>query len=84
MLRELPLILLLMWMLILVLISLRVALLELLGWVAWEMGTTAASGLWSTNLALQVFHLSVLPLSHYSSINQVMKGREGVVHQLIV
>jgi hypothetical protein len=41
---------------------------------------TAAPGLRSTNLALLVFHLSVLPLSHYCSINQVLKGREGMVH----
>jgi hypothetical protein len=48
------------------------------------MGTAAAPGLWSTNLALTVFHLPALPLSHYCSINQVLKGRKGMVHQLIV
>jgi hypothetical protein len=44
----------------------------------------AASGLRSPNLALLVFHLLTLPLSNYSSINQVLKGREGMVHQLVV
>ena len=45
---------------------------------------TAASSLLSTDLALLVFHLSVLPLSHYSSIDQMLKGREDMVHQLVV
>jgi hypothetical protein len=48
------------------------------------MGTVVALGLRSTNLALPVFHLPVLPLSHYCSINKVLKGREGMVHQLVV
>jgi hypothetical protein len=47
------------------------------------MGTVVAPGLRSTNLAFLIFHLPALPLSHYSSINQVLKGRECVVHQLI-
>jgi hypothetical protein len=45
---------------------------------------TAAPSLRSTNLALSVFHFPALPLSHYSSINEVLKGREGMVHQLVV
>jgi hypothetical protein len=44
----------------------------------------AAPGLKVTNLALLVFHLSALPLSNYCSINQVLKGREGIVHQMVV
>jgi hypothetical protein len=48
------------------------------------MGTAAAPSQRSTNLALSVFHLPTLPLSHYCSINQVLKGREGLVHQLVV
>jgi hypothetical protein len=47
-------------------------------------GTTAAPGLRSTNLAFPVFHLLVLPLSQYSPINQMLEGREGMVHQLVV
>jgi hypothetical protein len=85
-LRKLPLILLLMLtlMLVLVLMSLMVTLLELLGWVARETGTAAATSLRSSDLALLVFHLLALPLSHYGSINQVLKGREGMIHQLMV
>jgi hypothetical protein len=85
-LRELSLVLLLMLTLILalVLMSLRVTLLELLGWIAWEMGTATAPSLRSTNLVLPVFHLPTLSLSHDSSIDQMLKGREGMVHQLVV
>jgi hypothetical protein len=71
-------------MLVLVRVSLSVILLELLGWVAWETRTAAAPGLRSTNLALPVFHLSALPLNHYGSIDQMLKGMEGMVHQLVV
>jgi hypothetical protein len=83
-LRELPLKLMLMRTLVLVLISLRVTLLELLRWISWETGTAAALGLRSTNLALLVFHLLALPLSHYCSINQMLEGRKSMVHQLVV
>jgi hypothetical protein len=38
----------------------------------------------STNLVLPIFHLPTLPLSHYCSINQMLEGREGMVHQLVV
>jgi hypothetical protein len=48
------------------------------------MGTPAGPILWSTNLVLLVFHLSTLPLCHYSPINQMLEGREGMVHQLLV
>ena len=44
----------------------------------------AAPGLRSTNLALPIFHLLALPLSHYCSINQMLEGRKGMVHQLVV
>jgi hypothetical protein len=83
-LRELPLELLLVLTLMLVLVSLRVTLLELRGWIARETGTTAAPSLRSINLALQVFHLPVLPFSHDSSIDQMLKCRECMVHQLVV
>jgi hypothetical protein len=43
-----------------------------------------APGLRSTNLALPVFHLPALPLSHDSSIDQMLKGRKDIVHQLLV
>jgi hypothetical protein len=81
-LRELPLELLL--VLTLMLVSLRVTLLELWGWIAGETGTTAAPSLRSTYLALPVFHLPALPFSHDSSIDQILKGRECMVHQLVV
>jgi hypothetical protein len=68
-LRELPLILLLVLTLMLMLVSLRGTLLELMGWIAWKMWTTAALGLRSTDLALHVFHLPVLPLGHDGSID---------------
>jgi hypothetical protein len=83
-LRELPLELLLMRTLTLVMISLGVTLLELLGWIAQETRTATAPDLWSTNLALPIFHLPALPLSHYCSIDQILKGREGMVHQCVV
>jgi hypothetical protein len=83
-LRELPLELLLLRTLVLVLMSLRVTLLGLLGWIAQETGTTAASGLKSTNLALSVLHLPALPLNHYCPINQMLEGMEGMIHQLVV
>jgi hypothetical protein len=70
--------------LMLVLVSLRVTLLELLGWIAWGTGTTVAPSLQSVDLALLVFHLAALPLSHDSSINMVLKGREGMLQQQVV
>jgi hypothetical protein len=48
------------------------------------MGAAAAPSLRSTNLVFLVFHLPALPLDHDGSINQMLKGREGMVHQLIV
>jgi hypothetical protein len=48
------------------------------------MVTDAAPSLRSTDLALLVFHLLARPLSHDSSINYMMEGREGMVHQLVV
>jgi hypothetical protein len=66
------------------LVSLRVTLLELLGWVALETGTAAAPSLRSTDLAFLVFHLPALPLGYDGFIDQMLKGREGVVHQLVV
>jgi hypothetical protein len=44
----------------------------------------AAPSLRSTNLVFPVFHPPALPLSHDSSIDQMLKGREGMVHQLVV
>jgi hypothetical protein len=38
----------------------------------------------STNLALPILHLPTLPFSHNSPVDQMMEGREGVIHQLIV
>jgi hypothetical protein len=83
-LRELPLEPMLMPALMLVLVPLMVTLLELLGWIAWETGTVAAPSLRPTDLPLPVFRLPALPLSHDSSINQMLKGRECMVHQLVM
>jgi hypothetical protein len=80
-LRVLPLELLLMRTLALLLISLWVTMLVLLGWTAWEAGATAAPGLWSTHLVFSIFHLLALPLGHDCSIDQMLEGGEGVIHQ---
>jgi hypothetical protein len=77
-LRELSLI------LLLVLVTLRVTLLELLGWVAWVAGTAATPSLTSINLVFPILHLPVLPFNHYCSVDQVLEGRECVVHQLVL
>jgi hypothetical protein len=45
---------------------------------------TATPNLRSTNLAFLVLHLPTLPFSHDCSVYQMLEGREGVVHQLIV
>jgi hypothetical protein len=81
-LRKLPLILLL--MLTLMLVSLGVTLLELLGWIALETRMTVAPRLGSTYFALPVSHLPAIPLCHYSPVDQMLEGREGVIHQLIM
>jgi hypothetical protein len=38
----------------------------------------------STNLVFPVLHLLTLPFCHDCSVYQMLEGREGVVHQLIV
>jgi hypothetical protein len=77
-LRKLPLVLVLMLMLMLV------TLLDLLGWVAWVAGTTATPNLRSTDLVFPVLHIPTLPFSHDCPVDQMLKGRESVVHQLVV
>jgi hypothetical protein len=77
-LRKLPLV------LLLVLTLMPVTLLELLRWVAWVVGTAATPGLRSTNIVFLVLHLPTLPFSHYGSVEQMLEGRESVVHQLVV
>jgi hypothetical protein len=44
----------------------------------------ATPNLRSTNLVFPVLHLPMLPFYHDCSIYQMLEGREGVVHQLIV
>jgi hypothetical protein len=83
-LRKLPLVLLLVLTLMLVLVTLRVTLLELLRLVARVAGTTATPGLISTNLVFPVLHLPTLPFNHYGSFDQMLEGRETMVHQLVV
>jgi hypothetical protein len=48
------------------------------------VGTAATPNLRSTNLVFLVLHLPTLPFCHDCSIDQMLEGREGVVHQLIV
>jgi hypothetical protein len=57
-----------------------VTLLEWLRWVARVAGTAATPNLRSTNLVFPVLHLPMLPFSHNSPVDQVLEGREGVVH----
>jgi hypothetical protein len=38
----------------------------------------------STNLAFPVLHLPTVPFNHNSPVDQMLEGREGVVHQLVV
>jgi hypothetical protein len=44
----------------------------------------ATPNLRSTNLAFPVLHLLMLPFNHKSPVDQMLEGREGVVHQLVV
>jgi hypothetical protein len=44
----------------------------------------AIPSLRSIDLVFPVFHLLALHLSHDGSINQMLEGREGMVHQLVV
>jgi hypothetical protein len=80
-LRKLPLVLLL---LVLTLLLVLVTLLECLRWVAWVARIAATPDLRSTNLVFPVLHLPTLPFSHDCSVDQMLEGREGVVHQQIV
>jgi hypothetical protein len=43
-----------------------------------------APSLRSTNLVFPVLHLPTLLLGHDSSVDQMLKGRKGMVHQLVV
>jgi hypothetical protein len=45
---------------------------------------TTTPGLRCTNLAFSVLHLLMLPFSHDCSVDQMLEGRESVVHQLVV
>jgi hypothetical protein len=44
----------------------------------------ATPNLRSTNLTFPVLHLPTLPFCHDCSVDQMLEGREGVVHQLIM
>jgi hypothetical protein len=57
---------------------------ELLRWMARETRAIATSRLGSTDLALAILHLFVLPLCHDCSVNQVVECGEGMIHQLIL
>jgi hypothetical protein len=45
---------------------------------------TIAPGLGSTHITLPVFHLLTLSFSHDCSVNQMLEGGEGVIHQLVM
>jgi hypothetical protein len=45
---------------------------------------TATSDLRSTKLAFPVLHLPTLPFYHDCSVDQMLEGRECVVHQLVL
>jgi hypothetical protein len=68
----------------LVLLRWALVLSELLRPVAWETRTIAASRLGSTDLALAILHLFMLPLCHDCSVNKVLKCGKGMIHQLIL
>jgi hypothetical protein len=57
---------------------------ELLRWVARETRAIAASRLGSTDLTLAILHFFALPLCHDCFVNQVLKCREGMIHQMIL
>jgi hypothetical protein len=80
-LRKLHLVLLL---LVLTLMLVLVTLLEWLRWVAWVAGMAATPDLRSSNLAFPVLYLPMLPFNHNCSVDQMLEGREGVVHQLVM
>jgi hypothetical protein len=44
----------------------------------------ATPDLRSTNLGFPVLHLPTLPFYHDCSVNQMLEGRKGVIHQLVV
>jgi hypothetical protein len=48
------------------------------------VGTTATPVLRSINLVFPILHLLMLPFSHDRSVDQMLEGRESVVHQLVV
>jgi hypothetical protein len=48
------------------------------------VGTAATPELKSTNLVFPILHLPTLPFSHDCCVDQMLEGREGVVHQLVV
>jgi hypothetical protein len=45
---------------------------------------TATPDLRSTDFAFPILHLPTLPFSHDCPIDQMLEGRESVVHQLVV
>jgi hypothetical protein len=48
------------------------------------MRVIVAPGLRSTNLALSIFHLFAFLLRHDCSVDRVLKGGKGMIHQMIV
>jgi hypothetical protein len=71
-------------LLVLTLMLVLVTLLEWMRWVSWVARMAATPDLRSTNLAFPILHLPTLPFRHNSLVDQMLEGREGVVHQLIM
>jgi hypothetical protein len=46
--------------------------------------TATTPNLRSTNLVFPVFHFPTLPFCHNFFVDQMLEGREGVVHQLVM
>jgi hypothetical protein len=69
--------------LVLLLISLRVTLLELLGELPEKRGRLLLLDGGHQSCAF-CLHLRALFLSHHRSVDQVLKGGEGMIHQLLV
>jgi hypothetical protein len=61
-----------------------VTLLELLRVGCLSRGAAATPDLRSIDFAFPVLHLPTLRFSHDCSVDQMLEGREGVVHQLVV
>ena len=49
-----------------------------------HISLSATPDLRSTNLVFPILHLPTFPFYHDCSVYQMLEGREGVVHQLVM